>query len=414
MGSIPLDEELFAPRMSWRPDADVPVVERFGDYDVLGCVGRGGMAEILLAREAGAGSQARPVVIKRVLAEIANDPGVVHMFRDEARLVMALDHPAICRIYEVGQINGCWFIAMEWIHGASLADVIAASTRPRDTSQGRALGALPARAVAKIVADIANALDYAHRAVDEKGVPLSLIHRDVSPQNIMVGFDGRVRLLDFGLAKATTQTYKTQTGVVKGKLSYLAPEQWQGAAIDGRTDLFSLGLCLYEALTTRVLYKRERPLDAMTAVMNEPPPDVRERRPDLDPRYTMIVKTALQKKPQDRYATGALFANALGPLAEMTDPDGQLRALMRTLFPDDAVLGPSLGWLARLPQPTPPQATPSIDRVATERPSTERPSTTVSQAAKAMHGGGRSLWIGLAILGLVVAAVLYATGWRLR
>jgi len=400
---MPLDEELFAPRMSWRPDADVPVIERFGDYDVLGCVGRGGMAEILLAREAGAGSQARPVVIKRVLAELANDPGVVHMFRDEARLVMALDHPAICRIYDVGQIKGRWYIAMEWIHGASLADVIAASTAPREAS-----GTLPARVVAKIVADIASALDYAHRAVDETGAPLSLIHRDVSPQNIMIGFDGRVRLLDFGLAKASTQTYKTQAGVVKGKLSYLAPEQWQGLAIDGRTDLFSLGLCLYEALTAHALYKYERPIDAMNAVVNSPPPDVRATRPELDPRFTTVVKTALQKKPQDRYATGAEFANALAPLAEMTDPDGQLRALMRTLFPDQAQLGPSLGWLSRLPQPTvTPAAAPS------NATAPDRPSTSVSQAAKEMHGAGRGLWIGVAILGLVIAGVAYALGWRL-
>lgn len=410
MGSIPLDEELFAPRMSWRPDADVPVIERFGEYDVLGCVGRGGMAEILLAREAGAGSQARPVVIKRVLSELMHDPGVVHMFRDEGHLVMALEHPAICRIYEVGQIKGRWFIAMEWIHGASLADVIAASVRRQQQPPANAPPhtGLPARVVAKIIADIADALDYAHRAADDKGAPLSLVHRDVSPQNIMIGFDGRVRLLDFGLAKASTQTYKTETGVVKGKLAYLAPEQWQGAAIDGRTDLFSLGLCLYEALTAHAIYKYDRPIDAMQAVVNAPVPDVRAKRSDLDPRFTAVVKTALQKQPKDRYASGSLFATALAPLAEMNDPEGQLRALMRTLFPDDAVLGPNLGWLSKLPQPAPTQTTAPAEATP------DRPSVTVSQAAKAMHGGNRSLWIALGLLALVGAGVAYALGWRFR
>lgn len=402
-----MPDELYAPRMSWRPDAELPVIERFGGYDILGCVGKGGMAEILLARESGAEGQARPVVIKRVLPEIANDQGVVTMFRDEARLVMALDHPNICRIYDVGQVGGRWYIAMEWIHGASLADMIDAALRMKEGSAQAHF--LPASAVAQIVTVIAHALDYAHRATDKHGAALRLVHRDVSPQNIMVGFDGTVRLLDFGLAKATTQTYKTESGVVKGKLAYLAPEQWQGGTLDGRADLFALGLCLYEALTGHVLYQRERAIDTMTAVTSDPPPDPRVLRPQLDPRLTNLVKNALQKNPADRFQTGAEFSKALSPLADAPDPQGQLRALMHTLFPDEATLGPQLGWLSKLPRPS---SIAEVPAAPARRNSASL--MRISQAAKAMRGGHRSLWIGAAMVGLIAAIVLYAMGWRLK
>jgi serine/threonine protein kinase len=409
MRSVPLPDELYAPRMSWRPDADLPVVERFGDYEILGCVGKGGMAEILLARESGAQGQARPVVIKRVLPEIANDLGVVTMFRDEARLVMALDHPNICRIYEVGQVGGRWFIAMEWIHGASLSDMIDAALHVDPKTGATRAQFLPASAVAHLITVVARALDYAHRATDKRGESLRLVHRDVSPQNIMVGFDGTVRLLDFGLAKATTQTYKTESGVVKGKLAYLAPEQWQGGTLDGRADLFALGLCLYEALTGHVLYQRERAIDTMTAVANDPAPDPRALRPQLDPRFTGLLKTALQKKAADRFQTGDAFAKALSPLADAAEPQGQLRALMHTLFPEEAMLGPQLGWLSKLPRPS------SIAEVpATPKHVDSKSMMRISQAAKAMRGGHRSLWLALATLGLAVAGVLYAMGWRLK
>jgi serine/threonine protein kinase len=376
------------------------------------------MAEILLAREAGANSPSRPVVIKRALAEIENDPGVVAMFRDEARLVMSLSHPGICGMYDVGEVNGRGYIAMEWIHGATLADMIDATLRAK-TDKPQDKLALPASAVAQIISEVAKALEYAHQATDKQGKPLHLVHRDVSPNNIMVGFDGRVCLLDFGLAKATTQTYKTESGIVKGKLSYLAPEQWHGAGIDGRTDLFSLGLCLYEALTGRVLYQRERPIDTMTAVTSEPPPDPRTLRPQLDARLAAVVQKALQKKPEDRFATGGQFAGALSPTLEVTDPQGQLRALMRTLFPNEATLGPTLGWLSKVAdQATPPttkgaspQALP-MPPVSDSRPT--RPSMDVSQAARAIRGGHSKLWIALLVLGVASAAVAYALGWRLR
>lgn len=416
MRSVPLPDELelYAPRMSWRPDADVAAIERFGDYDILGCVGKGGMAEILLAREARANSQARPVVIKRALAEIENDPGVVAMFRDEARLVMSLSHPGICSMYDVGQVNGRGYIAMEWIHGATLADMIDATLRAKiDKPQDKL--ALPASAVAQIIREVAKALEYAHQATDKHGKPLHLVHRDVSPHNIMVGFDGRVSLLDFGLAKATTQTYKTESGIVKGKLSYLAPEQWQGAGIDGRTDLFSLGLCLYEALTGRVLYQRERPIDTMTAVTSEPPPDPRALRPQLDARMAEVVQRALQKKPGDRYASGGQFANALAPMTEPTDPQGQLRALMRTLFPNEATLGPTLGWLSKVSDqspiaPTTPASPQTLPTPPAAEPGQTRPSMNVSQAAREMHGGKRTLLITLGVIACAVAGVLYALG----
>ncbi|HEX6245185.1 MAG TPA: serine/threonine-protein kinase, partial [Polyangiales bacterium] len=217
--------------VSWRPSVGLSSVERYGRFEILGRIGRGGMAEILLARERSLAGGVRHLVIKRVLPEIKDSDEMLHMFLDEARVVMGLSHPNLCQIYEIGEQDGAWFIAMEWVNGATLHQLIRRSSNECDIDFG---------VVARVVAHAAEALHHAHTARDAEGRLLHLVHRDVSPHNIMLGFDGRVKLLDFGIAKSIKSTHQTEAGVVKGKVCYMAPEQWLQSPVDARTDVFAL------------------------------------------------------------------------------------------------------------------------------------------------------------------------------
>lgn len=193
------------------------------------------------------------------------------MFLDEARLAIRLQHPNICPIYEFGEAQGTWFIAMEWVNGVPLGKLI---------RKARASGGIPVPVTVRVLAQISEALHYAHRARDEQGELLGIVHRDVSPQNIMVSYSGSVKLLDFGVAKAKSHSARTQAGVVKGKLAYMAPEQCRGEEIDARADVFALGVCLFEALTGRPLYHRGTEFETLKAVMDDPVPSVRSFKPE--------------------------------------------------------------------------------------------------------------------------------------
>jgi serine/threonine-protein kinase len=262
------------------------------------------MAEIYLARETstvqGAGS--RHLVIKRVLAHVADDETFRTMFFDEARLAMRLNHPSIVHLYEFGEEQGSWFLAMEWIDGVALGKLI---------RKARDAGGIPAPLAVKICAQVADALHYAHNLKDEVGEPLGIVHRDVSPQNVMVSFEGSVKLLDFGIAKASFQHTKTQDGQVKGKFAYMSPQQCLGEPMDGRADVFALGVVLYESLTGRPLYHRKTQYETMRAVIEEPVPSVRKYRPDLPESLDAIVQKALQKRQEDRFESAAAMQYAL-------------------------------------------------------------------------------------------------------
>jgi serine/threonine-protein kinase len=262
------------------------------------------MAEIYLARETstvqGAGS--RHLVIKRVLAHVADDETFRTMFFDEARLAMRLNHPSIVHLYEFGEEQGSWFLAMEWIDGVALGKLI---------RKARDAGGIPAPLAVKICAQVADALHYAHNLKDETGHPLGIVHRDVSPQNVMVSFEGSVKLLDFGIAKASFQHTKTQDGQVKGKFAYMSPQQCLGEPMDGRADVFALGVVLYESLTGRPLYHRKTQYETMRAVIEEPVPSVRKYRPDLPESLDAIVQKALQKRQEDRFESAAAMQYAL-------------------------------------------------------------------------------------------------------
>ncbi len=290
---ISLDALIEETRKSDRPP--LPAICMFGRYEVLGRIAFGGMAEIFLGREATNLGTHRHLAIKRILPHVADDEQFVEMFLDEARLAIQLNHASICHIYEFGELDDSFFIAMEWVNGVPLGKLI---RRARD------IGGIPAPVAVRILADIAGALAYAHNARDALGKPLEIVHRDVSPHNVMVAYDGQVKLLDFGIAKATSHASKTQAGTVKGKFSYMAPEQCLNKDLDGRVDVFAIGICLWETLAGRALYTRDNEFETMKAIIEEDAPPLAAERPDaegLDP----IIKKALAKARENRYATAA-------------------------------------------------------------------------------------------------------------
>lgn len=283
----------------------LPAIARFGRFDILGRLALGGMAEIFLARESGPGRGVRPVVIKRILPHVADDPRFVEMFLHEAELAMGLNHPNLCTIYEFGEQDSEYFIAMEWVFGVSITQI------HKQLFERNKAGIAP-NIVTRIAADVADALHYAHHASDAEGRPLKLVHRDVTPDNVMVSFDGKVKLLDFGVAKAASQRLKTDAGMLKGKFAYMSPEQYQGLEIDGRADVFALGACMYEAVTGLALFHRASEYETMGAIVSdEPAPRVRSVKPELSPGLENIIARALEKDRSRRYASAGDLHTAL-------------------------------------------------------------------------------------------------------
>ncbi len=283
----------------------LPAIARFGRFEILGRLAIGGMAEIFLAREQGPGRGTRGVVLKRILPHVATDPRFIEMFVHEAELAMNLNHPNLCAIHEFGERDGEYFIAMEWVRGVSVTQLHKALFE-------RGCSGIPAPLVARLAAQVADALDYAHAARDANGMPLKLVHRDVTPDNIMVGFDGKVKLLDFGVAKAASQRQKTATGMLKGKFAYMSPEQYGGVELDGRADLFSLGACMYEAITGMALFHRASEYETMGAIVStDPAPRVRLTKREVSAELDGIISKALAKDRDERFQSGSEMQEAL-------------------------------------------------------------------------------------------------------
>ncbi len=271
--------------------------ETFGRYQLLKKLATGGMGQVFLARQLGLVGFEKLVVVKRILPHLSEDQDFINMFFDEARIAALLNHPNIAQIYDLGEVEGIFYIAMEYVHGDSLRAV---------NHQANALqGGMPLPLKLRVVADAAGALDAAHRARGPAGQPLSLIHRDVSPQNILVGFNGSVKLIDFGVAKATGKISTTLTGAIKGKYAYMSPEQARGEELDHRSDIFGLGIVFYEILTSTRLFKRESDTATMKAVVAakiEPPSSIVKGIPKA---IDVVVMKALARRRQDRFQSAA-------------------------------------------------------------------------------------------------------------
>ena len=317
-----------------KPPTDLPVLGKFAGYDVLGRLALGGMAEILLARHSNTDGDHRYLVVKRILPHFEQDKDFVQMFLDEAKIGMQLKHPNIIQFHQFGADDGSHFIVMEWVNGMPLGRLI---------RKARKSGGVGLPVAIRIGVDIAKALHYAHIANDEHGEPLNIIHRDVSPHNIMISYSGAAKLLDFGIAKADHRAHKTQAGVVKGKFAYMAPEQCTAGHADHRLDIFALGVCIFETLTGRSLYRRQTEAATMRAVIMDPVPSLKERLPDVSDELDKILQKALAKEADKRFATAEELANALedfGKKNNLLATQREVAEFIKKVFPEEFTRGP--------------------------------------------------------------------------
>ncbi|MFH2007457.1 MAG: protein kinase [bacterium] len=286
-----------------RTAVEVRAGDRFGPYELVKQLAVGGMAEIYLAKATGISGFEKYVALKVIHPNYAEDEHFIEMLVEEAKITVHLTQPNIVQIFDLGRIGEVHFIAMEYVDGADLYHVMRTITSVREE--------VDFDVAAFIALETCAALDYAHRCTDQVGQPLGIIHRDISPQNIMISRAGEVKLADFGIAKATVRARQTAVGVIKGKYYYMSPEQAWGDAIDHRTDIFSTGVVLYEVIVGQMLYLEEdlgQLLDRVRKAEIAPPSSM---RPNVPPALEAIVMKAVARRPDDRYQTAYDFQVAL-------------------------------------------------------------------------------------------------------
>ena len=277
-------------------------MERFGKYALEKRIAAGGMAEIFFARLDGAAGFEKPVVLKRILPENAADQDFIAMFTDEARLAAKLQHPNIVQVFEFGETDGSFFMAMEYIDGVDLGVLLR-----KMHARGHRMSI---ECAVTMVTSALKALQYAHDKRDN-GLPLAIVHRDVSPSNILVSREGFIKLTDFGIAKASLRAFQTKTGVLKGKLAYMSPEQAKREAVDKRADIYATGLVAFELFAGRRAYDAEYEEDVFKLAVEAKVPSITALVPDFPIDVAAVVAKALAPKPTDRFAECADFANAL-------------------------------------------------------------------------------------------------------
>jgi len=290
------------------PDATVktprvPAEQRIGRYVVLDRLGIGGMAELFVARDPSQAFAAKNVVIKRSLPHLRQNARFVEMFLREAHIATRLKHPNIIDVFELGEDGSDHFIAMEHVEGLTLHS-LARRAWHREES-------IPMEAVLRVVADAAAGLAYAHGMRSDEGEVMGLVHRDISPDNLMVNLEGVTKVLDFGIAKASDMQSLTQTGEVKGKIPFMSPEQVRGEPLDHRTDLYALGVCLYWLLTGRRPSVGVSDFLTMRAVLEETPAPPSQLNPEVPAVLDAVVLRLLEKDPAKRFQSGDRFVDAL-------------------------------------------------------------------------------------------------------
>ncbi len=276
---------------------------KFGKYLLLEKISSGGMAEVYRAKSFGVAGFEKSLAVKRILPHISEDPEFVAMFIDEAKIAAGLHHANICQIVEFGRVGDSYFQAMEYVAGCDMRYI---RNRFRDNRRP-----LPPAVVLHVIERVCDALDYAHRKKDVLGQPLGIVHRDVSPQNMLVSFDGAVKLIDFGIAKAAHRVAKTQAGQIKGKFAYLSPEQIMGQPLDGRSDIFSLGTVMWELLTGRDLFTGANEMDILRKIIRADIPSLSQVAPKLPRELEGLVMQALALSPEDRYPTAGDFMDEI-------------------------------------------------------------------------------------------------------
>ncbi|MBU0550206.1 PEGA domain-containing protein [Myxococcota bacterium] len=277
--------------------------DKFGDYYLIERIAVGGMAEVFKGVSYGVEGFERLFAVKRVLPDISEDQEFIEMFIDEAKIAVQLTHPNIGQIFELGNAAGAYFIAMEFVQGKDIRTLFDRARRTRTP--------LDIPMCCHIIKEVCEALGYAHSKLNDRGEPLDLIHRDVSPQNVLISYEGEVKLIDFGIAKAAGRINKTQDGILKGKFGYMSPEQVRGRPIDHRSDLFALAVLLYELLTLERCFQGESDFSTLEKIKT-----VDIRRPaslnrNIPPELERIVLRGLSRNPDERYQTASDFQDAL-------------------------------------------------------------------------------------------------------
>lgn len=299
----------------------------FGKYQLIAKIGTGGQGEVYLALARGPTDVNKIVVIKKLRPHLQEQSEWLQMFLDEARLATRLNHPNIVHTFEAGELDGAYYMAMEYLDGQPLQRVVRAA---------RALPQPPSPAFwVRVCAMALRGLQYAHELRDYDGTPLGIVHRDVSPHNVFVTFDGQVKLVDFGIAKAALNTTETETGVLKGKLAYMAPEQ-AGGRPDQRSDLFSMGAVLWEIFADRKLFEGDA-MRVLHRLVNDPIPRLSSIVPSIDPALDDLLAKALARSPDERFQTAEEMGEALDAFVEKSGErvsDTQLARMMKALFQD--------------------------------------------------------------------------------
>jgi hypothetical protein len=280
---------------------EIENMERIGPYVIHQKVAQGGMAELFLADYVREDGFRRKVAIKRILPHLAGNSEFIKMFTREARLAALLQHPNVVQIFDYGNIENAYFIAMEYIHGKNLKEIL--------TALGKGL---PIEHSVFIISKICKGLDYSHsRRDDASGQPLKIIHRDISPQNMLISYEGEVKISDFGISKATSEPSLTMAGVIKGKLAYLSPEQSLGEPIDQRTDIYALGLVLYETISGKKVYAFDTDVEAIRAIPTLQIEPLMHAREGIPAELNDIVMKCLAKKKEERYQSASALYDDL-------------------------------------------------------------------------------------------------------
>jgi eukaryotic-like serine/threonine-protein kinase len=276
-----------------------------GKYLPIFQLGRGGMADVILALVQGPGGFNKLQVVKELRSELAAEPEFTSMFLDEARLSARINHPNVVQTHEVGFDGRRYFIAMEYLEGETLESCLRAA-------QSKHPAGLSLAVFLRVLCEVLDGLHFAHELVDFDGQPLNVVHRDISPHNIFVTYEGVPKLLDFGIAKAADSSGETRTGIIKGKVAYMAPEQLRSTRrIDRRADLFAVGVILWRAITGRRLWKAMSDLDVLQRISAGDVPSPLSVNPQADPRLVAICAKCLAIDPADRYQTAADLQEAL-------------------------------------------------------------------------------------------------------
>ncbi len=387
--------------------------ELLGRHRLLFHIGRGGMADVYLAAAIGPSGFHKEVVIKALRRELAESNDFLEMFMDEARLAARMRHPNVVQTLEVAREDGVHFMVLEYVEGQTLDRLVR-----RFDGQG-----LPAAVALYITREVLSALEYAHTLADTNGDPLGVVHRDVSPQNIMIGYEGRVRLLDFGVAKAKSHTSETRAGDFKGKIAYMAPEQAAGRVVDARTDLYAAGVVLWELIHGQRIWSGLPDAAVATRLLADelPMPDF---KPSLPEPARKLIERAMAKDPEDRFASAAEFRLAVEGVLDALDAridDRRLSELLRRHFGEEreALREALRTRLARVAsgEMLPPnllkgavfgQPTVATDTALTVASRGRRPrESSVFTAAGRAAGFRMPAWVVLLLIGAVAASAVF-------